>query len=86
MLVLRVVDEGEDEVDALAHAGDELPTGLQSLPGLAVTPLELFDLLIVELVSDDGVTPHLGDKEHHSLDFGIQLLLHLDEVQLQFLL
>jgi hypothetical protein len=28
VLVLGVIDEGEDEVDALAHAGDQLPTGL----------------------------------------------------------
>ena len=36
MLVLCIVDEGKDEIDALAHAGDQLPTSLQSLSSLVV--------------------------------------------------
>lgn len=86
MLIFCIVDEGEDEIDALTHTGDQLPTGLQSLPGLTVAPLELLDLLIIELVSNDGITSHLGNEEHHSLDFGIELFLHLNEVDLQLLL
>lgn len=60
MLELCVKDDRHDSVDALPNTRDDLPSCLDSIFCLNVASLELADLLVVELVADNGVASHFG--------------------------
>jgi hypothetical protein len=53
VLVLSVVDEGENEEDALSHAWNQFPCGFKALLCLCMRLFQLFDLFVIELVADD---------------------------------
>ena len=86
MLVFCIVDERKNEVYALPHTGNQLPRCLQSFLCVNMCFFQLFYLFVVEFVSNDRVTAHLRHQKHHTLDFSIQFLLHLDEIHLHLLL
>ena len=49
-------------------------------------PFQLSDLLVVELVADDGVASHFSHQEHHSFHLRVDFLVDLYEPEFDLLL
>lgn len=84
MLVLGVVDQGQDQVDALTDGWGQFEQGVGIPLILGVVPLDLLDLLLHELIPHNSVPAHLRHQEHDLLHLVAHILLLVLEIHVDF--